>query len=388
MRILYHHRTASKDGQAVHIQELISAFRRRGHEVIVVGPAFGEPQEFGSESRVVAWLKRGLPKVLYELLELLYSFVAYQDLKSAYLKYEPDLLYERYNIYLLAGCWLHRQYQLPYLLEVNSPLYEERVQYGGIRLRSLARWTQRVAWKTPSRVLPVSQVLSNYILAEGISPARVLVIPNGINIKTFMRPVDQEAAKRNLGLSGKIVLGFTGFVREWHGLGTVIQLIASDQSRNLHLLIVGDGPGRQLLVAQAEQLGVIDRVTFTGVVNHDAVVDHAAAFDIALQPSVTPYASPLKLFEYMALGRAIVAPKTANIEEVLTDGDNALLFTVGDEDAFRAQVERLCIDLDLRERIGVAARHLIEERQLTWDNNVKRIESLFEKIIAERDHAE
>lgn len=382
MRILYHHRTASKDGQAVHIRELIDAFRRRGHDVIIVGPAFGEKEKFGGESKIIAWLKQHLPQAIYELLELSYSLMAYRALERAYQSHHPDVLYERFNLYLLAGRWLHQRYHLPYFLEVNSPLYEERVKYVGIAFKRLAKWTQRSTWRSADRILPVTQVLAGYVLAECVQADKITVIPNGINVQRFRRPVDQKTNKLRLGLAGKIVLGFTGFVREWHGLDMVVDLVAADEIGNLHLLIVGDGPGLPPLVTHAKRLGILDRVTFTGVVDHEAVTDYASAFDIALQPSVTPYASPLKLFEYMALGRAIIAPKSANIEEILTDGENALLFPPGDETQFRACIQRLCADSKLREQLGTAARRLIEERQLTWDYNAERLEDLFQKAIA------
>jgi glycosyltransferase involved in cell wall biosynthesis len=66
-----------------------------------------------------------------------------------------------------------------------------------------------------------------------------------------------------------------------------------------------------------------ERVTFTGVVPRERIPEYVAAFDIALQPAVVPYASPLKVFEYLALGKAIVAPRQPNIEEILTDRLNA-----------------------------------------------------------------
>jgi glycosyltransferase involved in cell wall biosynthesis len=128
---------------------------------------------------------------------------------------------------------------------------------------------------------------------------------------------------------------------------------------------------------------VADRVTFTGVVERDAIADVVAAFDIALQPDVVAYASPLKLFEYMALGCAIVAPDTPNIREVLIDGDSAALFDPADKLAFRKALERLCDNAPLRCRMGEAAKRLIAERDYTWDANARRIEALFRNLLAD-----
>ncbi len=126
-----------------------------------------------------------------------------------------------------------------------------------------------------------------------------------------------------------------------------------------------------------------DRITFTGLVARDRIPDVVAAFDIALQPDVVAYASPLKLFEYMALGCAIVAPDVANIREILSDGKNAVLFNAND-DAFRAAIERLSTDPALCARIGMAAKALVIDRPYSWDNNALIVETLFQELLDEQ----
>jgi len=354
LKILYHHRTLSKDGQHVHISELIHALRNLGHEVMVVAPAAMERAKFGADAGAVAMLKRYVPRFAYELMEFGYSLIAYQRLRRAVLTFRPDCLYERYNLFLPAGVWLKKNFGLPMLLEVNSPLYEERDKYGGISLRRLAGWTQRYVWRGADIVLPVTAVLADMVLAAGVPKERIAVIPNGIDQERFCNnSLSIEDAKSKLGLSHRLVLGFTGFVREWHGVDRVVDLIADRaQGAGLHLLIVGDGPARESLQTRARQRGIEDRVTVTGIVDRDKVPDYVAAFDIALQPSVVPYASPLKLFEYLAMGRAIVAPASPNITEVLIDGENAVLFDPDQADGMVLAINRICNDDDLRRRVA------------------------------------
>ena len=140
--------------------------------------------------------------------------------------------------------------------------------------------------------------------------------------------------------------------------------------------MVGDGPVRPTLEAQARSLGIGDRVTFTGVVHRDAVPAYVAAFDIALQPAVTSYASPLKLMEYLILGKAIVAPRTANLLEILTDRQNAALFDESVPGSLAATLTGLCRDHDLRHRLSVASRETIDRLQLTWTWNARRVVGL------------
>jgi glycosyltransferase involved in cell wall biosynthesis len=389
LRILFQHRTASKDGQAVHIAELTEAFRRRGHEVIFVGPPIDDREDFGGDSRLVRLLRHYLPKSIFELLEFSYSLVMYWRLAKAYRRYKPDVLYERFNLFLLAGSWLRRRYGVPFLLEVNAPLYQERRQFGGLVLQRLARYTQERAWRDADMVLPVTRVLADYVRGAGVPEQRITVIHNGINPQRFLCNVDQHAAKARLGLENNLVLGFTGFIREWHGLAQVVDLLAeADPALRLRLLLVGEGPGRVALLQQAADLGVADMVHCAGLVARDSIPDVVSAFDVALQPAATPYASPLKIFEYMALGRAIVAPRQPNIEEILTDNETALLFAPDDLVQMRERVAQLCGDVALRHRIGLAARQAIIDRDLTWDGNARRVEHLVHGILADRRAAE
>ncbi|MEO8417225.1 MAG: glycosyltransferase family 4 protein, partial [Methylophilaceae bacterium] len=383
MKILYHHRIRSKDGQYVHVEEMIGALKALGHEVILVAPAAMEKEEFGADAGLVVWMKRHLPQIAYELLELSYAVLAFFRLRHAMRKHRPDCLYERYNLFLPAGIWLKRLYGLPMLLEVNAPLYQERARYDGISLKRFAQWTQHYAWHGADYVLPVTHVLGDMVAAEGVPKARIRVIPNGINLERFGTAPDTETAKNMLGLQGKMVLGFTGFLRDWHGLDTVIDLIAHDNANaTRHLLVIGDGPARANLEAQAHRLGIADRLTITGIIGRDDVMRHVAAFDIALQPAVVAYASPLKLFEYLMLGRAIVAPAQPNIMEILSDGKNAVLFEPGQPGALADAIERVSRDTGLRQRIGASARATIDEQGLTWIRNAERVSQLFNELLA------
>lgn len=380
MKILYHHRIASKDGQFVHIEELTHALKKRGHEIIMVGPAVVDSDQFGGEGGFVAWLKKRMPGFIYELMEFAYALVAYYKLRKAVLEHRPDCLYERYNLYMPAGVWIKRKYKLPMLLEVNAPIFDERSKYHGIALPHLARWTEVFTWRGADKTLPVTQVLAQRVVDAGVPRERIEVIHNGIDYGKFGTVPDTEAAKAKLGLSGRVVLGFTGFMREWHGLERVVDLIAADTRGTRHLLLVGDGPARAGIEQRARELKVSDRVTITGVVGREQVASYVAAFDVALQPDVVDYASPLKLFEYLALARPVVAPDKPNIREVLTHEQNALLFKADDPEAFTAAIARMADDGALRERLAQAARATIEQGGYTWDHNAQRVEALFHSM--------
>jgi glycosyltransferase involved in cell wall biosynthesis len=372
MRILYSHRIQSRDGQSVHVEELITALLQEGHSVEVVGPSFYSHAGFGGGSSVVAALRRLLPGALGELAELAYNIPATLRLRRACRAFRPDLIYERYNLYYLAGAWLARRTGLPYFLEVNSPLAEERIRYGGLRLRRLAHRAERYVWRSATRVLAVTGVLKDMIAAAGIDAARIEVVQNGVVLDRFL----PAPFAGNADPQGRLVLGFVGFVRPWHGLDAVIRAMARHNAAGgqaVALSIVGEGPARADLEHLARELGVSGSVHFTGLVDHARVPDLVAGFDIALQPQVVAYASPLKIFDYMAAGRAIVAPDQPNIREILADEQTALLFDPADPAALWQAIARLIADAALRDRLGAAARAELERRDYTWRGNARRI---------------
>jgi glycosyltransferase involved in cell wall biosynthesis len=363
---------------------MLTALRSLGHEILVVGPRGAEPARMGNEIGWARWLKASLPRALYELLELSYSVIALAQIVRAIRHFRPDVIYERYNLFLVAGVIAKRRYRIPLVLEVNAPVVAERSRFGGLALTRLARWSERFMWCGADRVLPVTQVLAEHVLAVGVPPQRVIVIPNGVNEAHFAAASDTDAAKAVIGLPGRRVLGFTGFIREWHGVDRVILWMASPAAPpDVHLLIVGDGPARAELEALARLHRVESRVTFTGVVPRERVPEYVAAFDVALQPAVVPYASPLKVFEYLALGKAILAPRQPNIEEILVDGRNALLFDPAHPEALAAALDRITNDSTLRALLAGGAARTIRERGLTWVDNAKRVTALCEYLSSE-----
>jgi glycosyltransferase involved in cell wall biosynthesis len=210
-------------------------------------------------------------------------------------------------------------------------------------------------------------------MEEGIPEEKLVVMHNGIHPQQFDGPsADPLGLKRRLG--DALVIGFVGFVRRWHRLDYVLHLMAGRLAgMNLKLLVVGDGPERPYLERTIDELGLEDRVVWTGTLNHDQVPQALAAMDIALQPAATEYASPLKLFEYMAARKAIVAPALPNIEEIITNEKQGLLFEPGNLEAMGEALVRLARDRRLRLRLGRAARHHLLKGAFTWDSNAEQV---------------
>ena len=379
MKILYHHRTAAADGQYVHIRELTEALESLGHEIIFVGPGrqrYRKMSSGGARKKEPGRMMRAVR----ELLELGYTLPAFLRLRRGLLRHKPDILHERANLFFPAGMWLKRLVGIPYLLEVNAPLTEERSRHGTLIWQQLARRTEQAIWRGADHCFPVTNVLADYLRQAGVPEERITVLHNGVS-DLFLNPKPVPAPVA--GIEGRIVLGFTGFLRDWHGLERVLEMIAEQGGPlDLHFVIVGDGPAKPALEADVARMGIEDRVSFTGVVQREDIAAYIAQFNIALQPDVVAYASPLKLFEYMALEKPVVAPDTPNIGEVLQHNQNARLFPQGDENAFCVQVEELALDRALRERLGKAARQTILDDDYTWLGNARAVAQVGQDLQA------
>lgn len=383
MRILYHHRIASKDGQITHIEEMVGALRNLGHEVTIVGPNVHQSDTGeGGSAGWVGRLKATLPGMLYEVAEAGYSFVAYRRLLAAVSLFRPDVIYERYALYQPAGVWASRRTGIPLLLEVNAPYAIARRKYNQLQLGRLADAFERYTFCGATRVFPVTQVLGDMLVGMGVKRDRIRVIPNGINPNDFASLPSVDDAKAQNGLLGRTVIGFIGFVREWDQLDRIVDWLAARPVDDpTMLMVVGDGPVRPDLEAQARRLGISNKLLFTGVVPRNQVPAAAMAFDIALQTALVPYASPLCLFEYMAMGKAILAPDQPNHHEVLKAGVDCDMYDPADPTGIERQLDALIADSQRRVRLGRGSRQALSDRGYVWESNALRVAAAAQELI-------
>ena len=387
MRILYHHRTASRDGQEVHISELIRAFRGLGHELRVVSPGGDEGSlnsgDMGGHRGGMARLRALIPDALMPLAAHGYEFMFSGRVVKAATALGADFLYERHALRNRVGLRAARRLGIPLLLEVNAPLAREEAAEG--KLRNLDRELRREVstLSEADAVLVVTEVLKRILVEDGVPERKIHVIHNGIAPEQFLTPRSGQV-RQQLRLEDRLVLGFVGFPRPWHGLERVVESMAAASAGRLLdavLLIGGEGPALEPIRSLAASLGIGDRVVSSGVLNRADIPAFIDAFDVALQPHATSYASPLKLFEYLARGVAVIAPRQPNLEEILTHGDSAVLFDPSDAASFSRELVRLAEDRALREKVGNGGRRRVIDGGFTWTRNAERIVGLAQSLL-------
>ncbi len=391
MKILYHHRTSAGDGQGVHIRALQRAFRELGHEVFEVSLVGASHASTGVANAPSRWsaLAR-MPRFARELAEYAYTSFGRPRIIAAANEHEPDFVYERYAFGNAAGVLAARRLGLPIVLEVNSPMVHELERTRGLSFPRTARRLEDFIWKSVDRVCVVTAALGDMVAERGVEHSRIFVTHNGVQAEHYDYAHDARAKARAalaLPVASGIVLGFVGFYREWHRLDLVLDALATPALAATRLVLVGEGPAHAALVARASELGVAERVHFAGPRAHDDVPALLPAFDVALVPAINPYASPLKLFEYMAAGLPTIAPDQPNLREVLEHDRNALLVPVGDGAGLRAALERLCGDECLRLRLGARARSDVLERDLTWRGNARAVIEVASELVRTRRSA-
>lgn len=376
MKILYHHRIASKDGQFVHVEELTNAFIEQGHELKFIAPSLNENSDFGHDGGFVSKLKAALPAFVYELLELTYSLWVFVKLAAAIKKFKPEFIYERYNLYQPAGIWASKLFNVPLILEINAPLVEERARYSGLSLKWLAKKVENYTWRGAHHCLPVTNVLADHLRDAGVTESKITVIHNGVR-----QPFIDEMLASPIDLTkDNIVIGFTGFINPWHGMDKAIEAIAEHKNLPLKLVCIGDGAILPELKQQAADLGIADKVEFKGLITRDKVLDFVKEFDISLQPDVTAYASPLKMFEYMAVGSLIIAPRTPNIEEILSD-DTAVFFEKGNQTSFKSALNEAIENYTHYKNKREAVKQSVIDKGFVWHENSKRVVSIAQALI-------
>ncbi|MFT5288057.1 MAG: glycosyltransferase involved in cell wall biosynthesis [Planctomycetota bacterium] len=408
MRVLYHHRTQAEDGQAVHVRSLLRAFESLGHEVWEVGlvkhgTRAPESESQGAEGQDAAstsdgssgrerwgWVTR-LPRFARELAEYGYNGIARRRLVGEAARFEPDFIYERYAFGNAAGVLASKRTQRPLILEVNSPMVDELSRTRGLSFPKFASKLESWIFRSADRVCVVTAVLGDMLVELGVERERLLVTPNGVDLDLYEygdRAQVRAEARRSLGLppeeDGEVVLGFTGYYRPWHRLDLALNALLEPSLERARLVLIGEGPAHEELEQHALKLGVRDRLTFAGRRPHHAIPGLLPAFDLALVPAINPYASPLKLHEYMAASLPTIAPDQPNLREVLVDDRDALLVAPDDGDAFGQAILKLSADGDLRARLGRAARRTIIEGDMTWEGNARRVCAMAQELQQER----
>lgn len=385
MKILYHHRTMGDGAEGIHITEMINAFRELGLEVMVICPRAAR-REAGLEASHAKKVHSGrkFRTLLKQSIELVYNAVTYSRALWGIRKFQPAFIYERYSPLNFGGVLAAKRKRVPLILEVNAT-YAGRLgcdiemAYPGV-----AKWVERKVFDWADGIAVVSGPLRECVLDRVGDSSKIATTPNAINLKRLQQldPAQERQRIRGLyGIEQGYVIGFVGSMRRWHGLDflahSIPQILA--QHRDSHFFLVGTGEMESELREFVSREGLAAYVTITGAVRHDEVYSLIAAMDVGLSPDTPPYASPMKLLEYMALGAVPIAPDYPPIREIIDDGRTGLVFAPRNSASFIQSILRLAKYPELRQELAKAALTEVTQRR-NWVRNASDILGLVSRI--------
>ncbi len=260
---------------------------------------------------------------------------------------------------------------IPVVYEVRAFWEDAAVDHGTTTEGSLRyRLTRRLethALRQAAHVFTICEGLRKDIAGRGIPASRVTVIPNAVDIDNFEPGgVPDRALKAQLGLDGATVLGFIGSFYAYEGLDLLLAALPAllRDRTDIRVLLVGGGPQEAALKAQAQQLGVADKVVFTGRVPHAEVQRYYDLVDVLCYPRhsmrLTELVTPLKPLEAMAQGRLLVASNVGGHQELIRHGETGMLFQAGSAEALAAAVLDLLARREQWPVLRAAGRRFVE----------------------------
>lgn len=366
-------------GASIHIQEMVRAFASLDCDLRILTARKGTdgPGDLTDLTEAIQSPEGSAGLSGREDKERLYIEIARRmqaRLVALHASWPFDLIYERYSLWSAAGVRAARQLGIPCVVEVNAPLVEEQAAYRKLILQETAREIEAEVFANAHALMAVSKPLGEYVVERGAAAANLHVTRNAVDVSRFHSAVPATEVP---GIPDRAyVVGFCGSLKRWHGVDVLLSAFRHLKLRlpEAHLLIVGDGPKRGWIEGFVQGAGLMESVTLTGWQPHDALPGLLARMDVATAPypqSDNHYFSPLKLFEYMASGRPIVASRIGQTADVIRHGQNGLLVPPGDPDALVEALLALRIDPELARRLADAAAE--ESKKHDWKRNAQAV---------------
>lgn len=248
-------------------------------------------------------------------------------------------------------------------------------------LRPVARLVaRRMLLRNISIAAKVTYITEGLRRSYQQSPGKWELIPNGVDTRLFAPTTDQEMRK-TLGLDGAFTLGFVGGLREWVDFEPVFAAVSrlKERKQDVKVLIVGGEGELEKTRKLAASHQIADRVIFTGIVPYTEVPRYISCMDACLIPfdssSVSRHALPVKLFEYMACQRPVIATKLDAVGDLMPD---SILYAETSEE-YEARIAELIASPELRERLGNTGRELVRQHY-DWSALGTKLEGVLKQV--------
>jgi len=372
-------------GSVGHLSGVIHGFRSLGYRTHVISTdklvGIEEDQDFHLCEPIYETGRNvpNIPEIVYN--DQLLSFV-----DGHWPVWLPSFVYQRYSLGNCTGVVLKKKYGVPYICEYNGSFLWMGRHWGDRKIfhEKLIYRIELLNLNAADLVVVVSQALKNELVGRGIKAQQILVNPNGVDPETYSPNVESSGIRDQYHLGGKKVIGFIGTFAKWHGAEILAEAFGNllhkypEYQRQVKLFMIGDGVTMPLVKENIRKFNLNESCVLTGLVPQEKGPEYLAACDVLVashkpNPDGTPFfGSPTKLFEYMAMGKGIVASNLNQIGEVLKHDYTAWLVKPGDIDSLMIGLKTLIDDKERRERLGKAARQEVVAKY-TWREHTRKI---------------
>lgn len=403
MRILFYQTNIEQSGaisSKVHVIEVLTRLSGMGHTVVCPDGSFSavRDREYSTPATTMPqpksfWvrIKKIVNSIFGGEIAILLSFFREITLfflaSRTILSRKPQLIYRRHSIFgsenILSGI-----FRVPTIREVNGIVFDEmKIQNKGDKLSlKIIDVIERRNLKKADKYITVTAKLKDVLRNDyGVARNKIVVIENGANTDLF-KPMDAAMTRRQLRLSEALrYICFVGVFSRWQGIENLIRALPHVLRKNpdTRALLVGDGEMKEELIEMSGQIGVSDKVIFTGAVPYEKVPLYINAAEICILPKIPLRSgySPLKLFEYMACSRPVIATKTNGLE-ILEEKGAGLLVNPENSQELADAITRLLEDPALRRQMGENGRkYVVEDR--SWESVAKKVAEVCEETLQE-----
>ena len=374
-------RESVASGAIAHTKGIVEAFARDAKNVCICSP-----DKFDYIKEDVGYILVNPNEMMSyghgELADLEYNDLLIPTLVERYQNQKPSFIYQRYGLNNYTGAYLAKKLNIPFVLEYNgSEIWMSHNWGGKLHYESTAQKIETANFKAADLIIGNAESMIDELVSYGVEKDKICIIPNGVDASRFTPELEGSAIRSQLGFAkDDVVVSFIGTFGPWHGAEVLAQTISRVCANDPHVryLFIGGGGSYEQVKEIVKSSGYEDRVMMIGFVPQLEAPLYLAACDILVSPQIpnpdgTPFfGSPTKLFEYMAMGKAIVASDLDQMGRILQDNKTALLSIPGNVESLSNAIVRLAVDSDLRSMLGANAREEVVEKY-TWDRHVQII---------------